>query len=132
LGNLTVVREAEKLIAECRQCYQPTSVGPGYGTRWRHYLPTRQHASGRDGGALLTVCCATPILDRSTLTYECPVHAFRHILPLSALDEATRKQVLDPQALARMERASNGFGRALLLVLVGVFALLVLGTLWKK
>lgn len=62
------------------------------------------------------------------MTYVCPDHGFRHILPLDSLDPHVRAQAESPSARQRLAGQSRRFTRGLLvaaLALVAVAALAI-------
>jgi hypothetical protein len=73
--------------------------------------------------ALLTVCCRKPITDFSQVSYSCPEHAFRHILPLNRIDP--RARAMAESTRVRRELADQGrrFTRGVLFFVVGFFVL---------
>jgi hypothetical protein len=118
-GNLVLCTEGSKAIAECPRCHVSRLGG---NERWRRYVPRREWLPDREP-SWLTVCCGRPILDRSDLTYECPEHAYRHVLPLSALHETVRKRILEARAQPRGARKGRPFVLGLLVVSVAITVL---------
>jgi hypothetical protein len=86
-----------------------------------YFAPTEfAERPGRDP-TLLTVCCRKPITDFSQMTYSCPTHAFRHILPLTRLDPQVRARAESPAVKEELADQGRRFMRGLLIFIVGFF-----------
>ena len=72
---------------------------------------------------LLTVCCRKPITDFSQMTYSCPNHAVRHILPLTRVDPQVRAWAESPAAKKELADQSQRFMRGILIFVVGFFVI---------
>jgi hypothetical protein len=96
------------------------SVGCKACRNQNYFVPTEslEHPLGKP--SWLTVCCRKPIGDFSQMTYTCPEHAFRHILPLDLLEFQVRARVESPAARQQLADQSRGFGRGLIIAVLAI------------
>jgi hypothetical protein len=113
----------------CAYCLQPLFERPENGMVGcrncpNDYFVPLEYAERPDRKpALLTVCCRKPITDFSQLTYSCPAHAFRHILPLTRVDAQVRTWAESPAGKKELADHGRRFTRGLLIFFVGFFIL---------
>ncbi len=88
-----------------------------------YFVPAEVRERPDHRPALLTVCCRKPIADFSQMTYSCPKHAFRHILPFDRLEPQVRAAADSPAVKRELADQSGRFVRGLLIFIVGFFVL---------
>ncbi|HXJ18757.1 MAG TPA: hypothetical protein VMT03_00885 [Polyangia bacterium] len=81
---------------------------------------------------LLTVCCRKPIAEFSRMTYSCPEHAFRHILPLTRVEPQIRAWAESPQVKKDLADKGRRFTRGILIFFVGFFVLVAAYALARR
>lgn len=94
------------------------SVGCKACQRQNYFVPTEFLERPDRKPSWLTVCCRKPIGDFSQMTYTCPAHAFRHILPLDLLEPQVRARAESPAARQQLAEHSRRFGRGLIIALL--------------
>jgi hypothetical protein len=98
------------------------SVGCKACQHQNYFVPTQFLERPDRKPSLLTVCCRKPIGDFSQVTYTCPEHALRHILPLDLLEPQVRARVESPAARQQLADQSRRFGRGLIVAALAIMA----------
>ena len=96
------------------------------------YVPIERTDRPDHRPTLLTVCCRRPITDFSQVTYSCPAHAFRHILPLSRLDPHVRAMAESPTVKKQLADDGRRFTRGVLMFILGFFVLVTAVALARR
>ena len=98
--NTTTPPSGPATAFRCPRCLGTLFSRPEDGTvgcksclRENYFVPT-EHLERPDRKPVWrTVCCQKPITDFSQMTYACPDHAYRHVLPLDLLEPQVRAQL---------------------------------------
>ncbi len=122
----------------CGSCLEPLFERPENGMvgckncRNDYFIPLEFPERPDGKPTLLTVCCRKPITEFSQMTYSCPAHAFRHILPLTRVDPQVRATAESPTVKKDLADQGRRFTRGLLIFIVGFFVLVAAVALARR